>query len=487
MPDNLKRFAKDTSWAFISLAVAAIVQFFLRVLLARHYGAGDLGLYTIAFSIYSFGLIFSGFGIDSGLVKFTAENEGNSSYINTLVTSGVMLSLITGCLIGLILYLSASYIANYFFHMPELTILLKIISIAFPFIALEKATLGFLNGMRRMKLFAFINIAQNGLVFILTLIFTFTGHDIKFVVISLVVPVILVSFISLIYIYKSIHKLKLLEHFPIIKMLFTFGLFVVLANTMGTIMTYISSTILGHYLKDIDVGIYATAGILIQAISLPPSAIQRISGPMIASYWGKNEINNIENLVNVSMKYTAFYAILSAFILGFLSKDFIRLFFGGEFLSASTSLQILLVGIIFNAIQISIGSALSSTAYVKMIFRLTIFSVLFSLILNVLLIPRFGIIGAAIATSATNIFSSLIMLYFMQRLIKITIDWIWFVKLFGVTALIVLGTYGLTKIFNHYAIVVVALTVLIIIMFLYFTTNKEKNYVRRILHLPLGK
>jgi stage V sporulation protein B len=486
MPDNLKRFAKDTSWAFISIAIAAVIQFFLRILLARYYGAGDLGLYTLAFSIYSFGLIFSGFGVDSGLVKYTAESEGNSSRVNELVTGGVTLSFITGCVMGAILYLSSSYIANTFFKMPELTVLLQIISIAFPFIALEKAALGFLNGVRRMRLYALINIIQNGLVIILTLIFTLTGYDIKYVVVALVVPVVLMSFISIIYIRNSISKPNLLEHLTIIKILFTFGLFVVLANTMGTIMTYISSTLLGYYLTDVDVGIYAAAGILIQAIIILPAAVQRITGPMIANYWGKGEVRNIEHIVNITMKYTAFYAILSAFIIGFLSQDLIKLLFGLEFLSASLPLQILLVGIIFSAIQISVGNALSSTAYVKMIFRLTSIGVLLSLILNILLIPRFGIIGAAIATSSTNLISSLIMLYFTQRLIKIKIDWLWFIKLIGLTIIIIAGTYIAITIFNLYACIVMALIALVIIMLRFFTTYRERESLQQILHFPLN-
>ncbi len=487
IPGNLKRFLRDSGWAFASLAIASVAHFVLRVFLARYFGAADLGLYTLAFTAYSVGLVVSCFGTDFGVTKYVAEADGSLNRINRLVTSGITISFVSGCILGLILYLASPYISTYFFKMPELTALLRIVSFAFPFIALEKATLGFLVGLRRMRLFAFINIIQNILVIVMTMLFALTGQDIKFAVVGLIIPLALMSLVGLFLIRESLSRINAAEYSMTIKMLLVFGFFLVLGNGMTAIQTYSDSILLGYFMKDVDVGLYAVAATLILAVRFPPQAIQTITGPMIALYWGKNEIDKIEDLVNWCIKYTAFYAFLVAFALGFLSHDLIKLFFGKDFVGAAFPFQILLVGGIFAAMQTSIGSALASTAYVKKQSMITGITVLSGIILYILLIPPFGITGAAVATSTTVGISALVRLYYTQRLIGIKIDWIWIVKLFGFAAILAVITFMLIKIFNLYALyacTLLDLVILITVMQRYFISGEEWGKIKEFFHIP---
>lgn len=484
MSSNLKRFVKDASWAFASLAIAAGVQFILRIFLARYFGAGDLGLYTLAFTFYSFGLIFSGFGIDGGVRKYVAENVDDSNRVNILMKSGIFLSFFTGCIMGFILFIASPYISNYFFKMPELTILLRIVSCTFPFIAVEKTTLGFLNGLRRMKLFALINIFQNILVIALTLAFALAGFDLKYAVISLALPVVLMSILSLLLVRRSLSWLKIIESSGAIKTLVAFGFYVVLANSMGTLQIYVDSTMIGYFMTNVDVGIFAVAKTIIPALLMPSQAVQSITTPIIAGHWGKNEIESIGNLINRSMKYAAFYAILIAFVIGFLSQDLIKLLFGQDFISASLPLQILLVGSVASAILSPIGGALSSTAYVKIIFMLSGITVILNIILNILLIPHFGITGAAVASSICMVLGTLIQLYAIHRLLEIKIEWAWFVKLFSFALPLAMGTYFLGRIVSIYISLALALSILLFVMFKYFFNREDRKQLKILIRRP---
>jgi O-antigen/teichoic acid export membrane protein len=162
MRTGMSRFVRDVGLSFASLAISAAVHFALRVFLARYLGEGDLGLYTLSFTVYSFGILFGAFGIGAALTKYVAEFREDASRTSMLLTNGIIASFAIGCIMGLLLYAGASTIANRFFNMPELAALLRIVSIAFPFIAMEKATLGFLNGLRQMRLFAIINFGTAG-------------------------------------------------------------------------------------------------------------------------------------------------------------------------------------------------------------------------------------------------------------------------------------------------------------------------------------
>ncbi|MBN1600770.1 MAG: flippase [Chitinispirillaceae bacterium] len=485
MRNNVELFLRDTGWSLASLMVTAALQFVLRAFLANYFGPEDLGLYTLAFTVYALGLVFSGFGINSGMVKYIAENKADNLNIKRFVSGGVTFSLIIGSMLGLILFLSAQPIADYFFNMPELAILIKIVSFAFPFIAIEKAVLGFLNGLRRMRLFSVINIFQSMLVIILTIIFAVKGYEIEYAVIGLTVPVILVGTASLFFIRKQVSLSLFFKSIPVSRILMSFGLFVVLANAMGTIMTYASSTIIGYFMNESDVGVYSIAVLFVQVITLPPSAIQTITSPTIAGYWANNNTENIESLVNTCMKYTAIYAIMISFVIFFMNREFIQLLFKEEFLPAAEALRILLPGAVFGAIQTSVGGALSSTAYVNRIFLLSGLGVIVSIITNSILVAHFGITGAAIATSITTTVSALILIYFTRRLIGIKLDWLWFVKLFGLTASIGAATFGLSRVMNISICIFLGLLLLALLIIKLMIPDEDKKYIYGLIHIRL--
>jgi len=482
MANGVQRFARDIGFSFASLAVISLTGFILRIFLARYLGAGDLGLYTLTFTVYSFGMLFSVFGISAALIKYVAEFKDDVPRTRLLVTSGSITATLIGCIVGLIVYVCSNPIANAFFDMPELGGLLRIVAISLPFVALETVVLGFLNGLRRMRLFAFIRITEHILLIVLTVaLVLWGGYGIRGAVFAIVLSIIIMSLFSLFSIRRSLVRPALEQYAPAIKILLAFGGYVVLANGMGLIQTYTDSIMLGYFMTDVDVGLYAVAVVIAYAMRLPSQAIQTITNPTIATYWRRGEVDKIEDLINRIMKYTAAFIIPVGFLVGFFGHEIITLIFGAEFTPAVLPLQILLIGAVFGAIQASVGTALSSTAYVNMVFNLTGITVVANIILNLLLIPRLGITGAAIATSTSMIIAVLLHLYFTQRLIRIKIYWSWFAKLFAFTALLVGATYGLGLIVNHYICVPIAVIILIIVLLKYFFTREDLRLLRKII------
>lgn len=465
-------------WSFASLAISALVHFILRVFLARYLGADDLGLYSLSFAAYSFGLVLSGFGIGSGLTKYAAQYKNDSSRLNSLLSSGCAVSLASGCLMGIILYLLSPVIANRFFHIPEMTNLLRIVALAFPFIAMQKASLCFLNGLRQMRAFAIINIAQNALVIVLTAVLVVLGHGVGGAIVALVVPVALMSVISLYPIRGFISKPNLAQHGTAIKALMVFGLYVVLANVITTVQGQIDTVILGYRMTESDVGYYTSALIVAQGMSLPSGAIQMITGPSIAGYWGNGDVQSIESMVKRVMKLTAVFMIPLVFPVAFFANELSAVIFGEGFTSAGLPLQILIVGTVFGSVQASVGSVLSSTSFVSVLFKLGGLTLICSIVMNLLLIPRFGIAGAAIANSATTVAAVLLSLYITQRLIRIKLPWWWFAKLLSFVTLLAGVTWAAGLIISPYICVPVATGILILVLYKRFISNEDMVALR---------
>jgi O-antigen/teichoic acid export membrane protein len=338
---------------------------------------------------------------------------------------------------GLLLYAISPFIARTLLHMPEMTNLLRIIAIAFPFIALQKASLGFLNGQRRMKLFAFINIFQNVLVLVLTIILVFLGFGLSSAVWGLVLPVIVASILAAFLLRGYFCLPGIRQHASMIKALLSFGFFVVLTNTISTTQGQINTLLLGFYMTEAEVGYYTTALVIVTGLRIPASAIQLITSPTIATYWGNSDVKAIEVLINRIMKLTALFMLPIVLIVGFLATYLTVFLFGESYEQSALLLQILLAGLLIGSIQTSVGGALASTSYVKVLFRIGIFTLLLSAISNIILIPIYGMTGAAVAHSFVTIISAIVNLVLVQRLVKVKIKWAWFIILVLIAVLIV--------------------------------------------------
>ena len=153
-------------------------------------------------------------------------------------------------------------------------------------------------------------------------------------------------------------------------------------------------------------------------LKLIPDAVQKVTTPSIASYYGKRDYQKIINLVKSSMlKVFLITLILSFLLLGF-GRFLIEILFSEGFLPAYYPLIILLLGCSIHAPVLSIAGTLPSIGKVALMSKLSFICAGMNTLLNILLIPEYGIIGAAIATSVSLIFTSLVKLYFIKVYIQ---------------------------------------------------------------------
>ncbi len=405
---------EDVQWSFISLATASLSHLLLRIVLGKELGPSGLGLYTLVFTIYIFGMHFAAFGIGVALTKYLAEYDGDLPRIKGFVSSGLFGSMISGSMMGVLMYLLSGIIAIQFFHSPVMVDLLKITALCFPFIAMQKAVIGALNGLRKMKWYAVVNIAQSVSVMAVSIVLVLLlDLGVRGAVIGFVAPTILVGILSLIII-REYFSAKSVDINAVLKEVFRFGFYIVIANSIGMINVQVDSLMLGYYMSETDVGYYAVAIIFLEGLRLIPESVQRITTPAIANYYGKQEYEKIHGLMKNSMLKVFAITVLISSTLILLGQFLIETLFNEEFLQAYYPLLILLVGYSVYAPILSIGGALAGIGKVALMSKLSLICAVMNTILNILMIPKYGITGAAIATSTSLIFTSFLKLYFIK-------------------------------------------------------------------------
>lgn len=417
---KLSKTIRDIQWSFISLATSSLSHLLLRVVLGRDLGPSGLGVYTLVFTIYMFGMQFAAFGIGSALTKYVAEFSDNLAKTKEYVSSGIIGSFVTGSAMGIILYLLSEIISINIFNIPEMAYLLKITALCFPFIAISKASLGALNGFRNMKSFAFLDITLNTTILLVSVFLVeFLDMDIFGAILGFVIPTIILGIISVFFIRSNlVFPNRMFLQNNILRDVLRFGFYVVLGNSIGYIYTHIDSVMIGYYLNETDVGLYAVSAIFIQGITLIPSAIQRVTSPIITKNYIKKEYKSIAKLLkNITLKVFLLSLLLSLFLIIF-GKKLILIIFGNVFLSAYSPLIILLVGYTIYSTFMSIGTFYASVGHVELSYKLALFSAILNIMLNIIFIPKYGITGAAMATSISLIVLTLVHFFIIRHLVR---------------------------------------------------------------------
>jgi O-antigen/teichoic acid export membrane protein len=93
----------------------------------------------------------------------------------------------------------------------------------------------------------------------------------------------------------------------------------------------------------------------------------------------------------------------------------INLFFGSKYLPASFSLQLLSIGCIFLAIYVVISTILNGIGKPIEATKVILITFIINLILNLILIPNYGIIGSSISAVISYIFCFILVLYVIKR------------------------------------------------------------------------
>ncbi|KKG00519.1 polysaccharide biosynthesis protein [Methanosarcina mazei] len=415
---KLSKTMWDVQWSFISLVTASLSHFLLRIVLGRELGSSGLGVYTLVFTIYLFGMQFAAFGIGAALTKYVAEFSDDLAKTKEYISSGLIGSVVTGSAMGLILYLLSGTISINVFKIPEMEGLLKITSLCFPFIALQKVALGTLNGFREMKTYALLDITLNGLVLLISVFFVIILEmGAEGAVYGFVLPTILIGIVSLTFIRSYFVKYTGLLN-NITKDITLFGFYVVLSSSVGMLYHNVDSLMLGYFMDETNVGYYSIAVIFIQGLTLVPNSIQKITTPTIASYYGKKEYNKIVELMKNILLKAYILTFLFSICLALAGKQLIIFLFTAEFLPAYIPLLILLIGYSINAPIGSIGGVLGGIGKVNISFRIALVSSLINIVANFLLIPKYGLIGASAATSFSFIISTLVYYIVLKKIFQ---------------------------------------------------------------------
>ena len=395
MTEKITNIAKNTSYFTLALVLQKIISFTYFTLIARALGPEDLGKYYFAISFASIFSILMDLGLTNVLTREIAKDKDKANnYLSTVLAIKLPLSVITGLLIVII--------ANLLGY-PELTKILIYFSTVC--VILDSFATTFFAVSRGFHNLSFESVAS----VLFQIIVLITGLIILKLDLGLswlMGALLLASIINLIYslfIVTGIFKLSLKPVYNpklikfILKISISFGLFAIFQK----VYTYFDTVLLATLAGDYYVGLYQVAFKIMNAIQFLPLAFTASLYPAMSAYWAGNR-DQLTITFERAMNYLIIIALPISIGIAVLA-DKIVLIFKSEFQGAILPLEINIAALLFMFAAYPIGSLLNACDKQKINTINMGITVAASIILNIILIPRFQAVGASITVLISSI------------------------------------------------------------------------------------
>lgn len=165
-------------------------------------------------------------------------------------------------------------------------------------------------------------------------------------------------------------------------------------------------------------GLFAAASRLTSLTAFALAAFGIISGPMIASAYHRSDFGELHQITKLTTRLALGFSALVGIVF-MIGGRFLLGLFGPEFTAAYPALLILLLGGLVNASTGVVAYLMTLTGRERPALAIFVAALGLSLVLNLLLIPRLGVVGAAIASTCALSFWNVAMVFYVRRSIGI--------------------------------------------------------------------
>ena len=412
--------AGQAGFSFAGFLFGQASRFGFNLLVARVLDADALGTYALAVAVMQISEVLAIAGLDSGLLRFISVHSSDALRQKAVIGSALKTSFFLSISIVLLLLLFSGRIALILHGSHRLQLTLCCYAVAIPFNVATMLYGHAIQGFRQLqpKIIA-TQVVSPLLLLLLTIVFRYTAGQEA----ALIFPFALSAAVAFFWIRPYLSKISGVLPLDIVRAtpdraMLLYALPFMVVSLLSMMTHWLDVMMLGMLTDTATVGLYhpvaRTAG-LIRAVLL---SFAGIAAPMIAALHTGSDNAEIGRIYKMVTRWI-FGLVIPPVLLFMLLPEPVLGVFGQRFTAGSHALILLTAA---SLLQVSFGlssTVLAMTGYA----RLSLFNALGALglqvVLNLILIPRMGINGAALATLLVFFLLSTVRLGEIYILLKI--------------------------------------------------------------------
>ncbi|MCF1190321.1 flippase [Mangrovimonas sp. AS39] len=411
---GLNSLIAKSSSVFFRKALGLILSFIWVFLITNLFGSEVYGLFSLGQVLIGFSGMIFGLGLDQALIKLGANklHFDDDNIKSDFLKVGFSFIAFSSIICGLIFFFLRDFLAEKVFNNLVFRDYLLIISIFFSLFLFHKVSVGFLTVQKKFKLYGnYYFIFPNLAIIIGVLIIYLLKIPSYYLIGCFLLSYGVSGFIAFFHLPKIS---GIIEYQIKRKDLLKISLPMMISSSFLFITSWTDVFMLGIMVDKGDLGVYNVAYKLSSLTTLVLIAVNTVITPKISEYYYENRLKKLEKEVFKATKLITYITFPLVLIL-IVFRHFILSIFGAEFQSGGLVLIVISIGMLFNAISGPVGQILNMTGSERLFRNLTVLSALINVGLNVLLIQKYGILGAALASMFASLTLNLLGIYFVRR------------------------------------------------------------------------
>ncbi|NEQ41910.1 MAG: oligosaccharide flippase family protein [Okeania sp. SIO3I5] len=401
---NFSALVKDVKVVLILKLTGLLLVYLVKVFLARWMGKTEYGIYEYVISWSLLLAIPAGLGFPSTVLRLISEYRVKQDWarLGGIIRGSLLLTILASiflCLVSTALILLLDHYYSFAYTKPLL--------IGIWLVPLQALVQLFLETARGMKDFTLayapslvispILLLSGGLFFLQR---NHALRSITTIEMAMVMLAIALSF-QLWLLWGKLNR-EVEQTTPIYNYQEWIRIALVLLLQAGftEILNQTDIVMVGSVIGAEDAGIYSAAVKTAQWVAFALQTVNIVVAPAFTTLYLQGDRQELQKLVFKVTVWIFWFSLAVGTILIIFAQPVMGLF-GSDFVAAHWQLKILVLGRVVDSLCGSVGTLLIMTGYQNKMVFITGYAALINIILNAVLIPIFGSIGAAIATSLT--------------------------------------------------------------------------------------
>lgn len=403
-----QRLVKNSLWLFFAEALSKLTALGIQIIAARY--LGDEGFGTFGFAFVATGVVLD--FIDNGLKVFltravSQKPELLGAFLYNIFALKLILTIFSVLLFSVAVTLMSM-------DHETLTVVV-IIGFALVINGYTEMYLGVFRALEKMPLVSILMVFQRVLFFLFGLYVLVSGHGVVAFSNAFLISSIISLFLARRQLKQPKSSWKKDLNRSLIRKIFMDSLPVCGVIFFAYIYFFIDSVLLFLIIGKSETGLYFAAFKLIESLALLLASVRGALFPILSRTYSKNE-DQFKKLWAESARYLLLIGLPFSAGTAILAPQLIDTLYGQSYESTGPVLQIMAIPFFLLVLNEFISYLLLSADKNRCVLKIVIAAATFNMVCNFLVIPRWGIIGAAITAGLTEL---LLFCLFFQAINKI--------------------------------------------------------------------
>lgn len=408
---SARELAKQSGITFVGNVASKAIKFGFVVAVTRLIDPTEYGLYTLALTVVLFLESVSNLNVHSALDYFVPRHLSNDDRreARSVVHTVVAVTLLTSPVAAVGLFVFSDAIAAVFDE-PRLARVLAVFALAVPFLAIRNVFQSLFEGLKDMRYRVLIDdLTYPSARLVLAVLLVLLGEGLFGLVWGHVAAAVLAVLVGVVLVVRRVPwVVGRGTSGRSLRSVLSYSLPLAFAGVITSTVGQIDFFVIGRFAEADQVGFYRVAFLLAGNVLIFQASLQPVFKPMIAETL--DDPVALQFRYQIATRWATMFSLPAALVLILAPGTYLALFFTSQYAVATGTLAVLVTGYVLTVSMGPVAKMLEATGNTRILFLDSALLLGTNAILDVILVQRIGILGAAIGTVVAHTLTNVVAL-----------------------------------------------------------------------------